>query len=70
MDLFDPRVTRAPATQAMASKALATSVNSAHLPDGARGNCPPTIALQAAEAEAVSGTHLYAFFQEVCPQLK
>lgn len=68
MSLFDPRKTRAPATQSMTSKQPTGSTphaSSGRSSDSRRAQCPPVIALSTAEAEAVSGTHLYAYLQEV-----
>ena len=64
MALFDPRVVRAPSTQSMASKAGAADGGS-RASESLHAHCPSVLPLRTAEAEAVSGTHLYAYLQEV-----
>ena len=67
MALFDPRLVRAPATQSLVSKNPQTVSTDIHTTpfSGTPATCPPTLPLRTAEAEAVSGTHLYAYLQEV-----
>lgn len=68
MNLFDPRLVRAPSTAAATSKLFSTGsvkgeTSSTDLSSGVK--CPPVLVMRTAEAEAVCGTHLYAYLQEV-----
>ena len=68
MELFNPRTARAPATQSMTSKSNASKIiNTADSLSSGRSFCPSpsVLPLKNAEAEAVCGTHLYAYLQEV-----
>lgn len=66
MALFDPRLVRAPATQSLVSKSPSAATNEdTTLMASAPAICPHALPLRSAEAEAVSGTHLYAYLQEV-----